>query len=1094
MANLPSGWIDTGVTGSYTATGKMRVAIHNDTQSTGELNGWILHTYIEAHSSDPPYPNDEFGNPKDIDFYQFADLIDPLGNNLGAVYQQTHLHAYSSLGGPDYDYWVNLVAWTPDWELLEVSGPFRLGVQRVPIAGHEDDAPPFVQNYRLVYSWFGDRNTKLESRFGSSEPFEAPERWLSSSGGFYETQDGTDFEPVNVGPLVGAITFNCVCDNDLTGVEVEWRDLAINGHLLPTSGLNNGPLLGLGAGNVDAAGTGSASGGAPAAYVPYVYVYDVDILKSTNGETTSAHLTSSNAGAITCPYVNTITRWTTSWDNGSPGPTVETLAVDPAWAAAQPVPWDTADLKPRIWGVPPRFDPGTQTSWDAIMLNLAAAQPVADPIGFGVANPATDGVDITIGGGPGTDTPARRKWLGIGLSGKADPAFNPDLEDRTKRADGESFPWDWAGYAYLRIKLLSPASVTSPFTIEMTVRGVYVTVTDPHTTGSDRTDGFTATETAFEAVYQASHQPTEVGSYTTFDLHFPVSATVGGSPVTMPDSLPFYLGQVDSVELRGFRVGIGYTLSECELRSMQTKGADAPGAVHFKLDFGAPVQRGDYDAAHFSGNGGAGCGNLTDRTNCTEEFSVGGRGVRFCVILTGAGTGERLDTQHTLDEFAQKLNQVEGLTATYASSSASVVLSDGASTMATFAQDLEPQIPSKQFTAGAGAALQARVMCGELQPANGIPFVIYSRDVLGHGAGEALARVGAQRSPAGLTATLSTGQNATTDAHGYLEWGGVPANGTESVGVGASTVALRAHDKRRLLVLLVGSGAHCDLLQMHGTGWLFRSYARDGRVYVGRSLDAGATWTDTLVTADGATGEYAAAPTLAQSRWGAHLFLWYHTAANTAVGYRSDDAGGTWPNTPYAAFTDSGPTRYPRLVAQEHRQLLFYHAGGAIVRPSDDYGATLGAGLGPAPGDGPGPGEDPQPHFPVQLVAARVDRRNIVHVVAQTTAGGYLQHFYIRENAVVTAGILATSGSHPAYALGIGEGLLFYYEGGTLHARRLEADYSSVDAVLVAPGAYPPSYLGALISRHGLLYSLGDVGGSLQVYWSPNGEAWSTPA
>lgn len=289
------------------------------------------------------------------------------------------------------------------------------------------------------------------------------------------------------------------------------------------------------------------------------------------------------------------------------------------------------------------------------------------------------------------------------------------------------------------------------------------------------------------------------------------------------------------------------------------------------------------------------------------------------------------------------------------------------------------------------------------------------------------------------------------------------------------SVALRAHDKRRETVLVAGPIAHCDLLQL-ACGWLVRAYAANGRIYVGRSFDAGATWDDDLLAADGATSGDGAAPALARSKWD-HLFCWYHTTGGAAVGYRSEDGGASW-----SQYVSHAGLTYPRLVVQEHRQLLVVHDGDLNLFPSADYGATTGAALAFLAG------------WPAQLAAARVDHRNTVHVVTRSAADALEWSYTVGDQAVSDRVTLAT-GKYPALALGTGAGLLLYFSGSTLFTRRLEAGYGAIAASLANPASYRAGYLGAWVARREEWYTLGKVGGALRVRYAPGGTGtWEAPA
>lgn len=683
--------------------------------------------------------------------------------------------------------------WSDTYAYAETQGPYRLGMNREAISGHGSDAPLFNQYLTLVYAWFGDRNTKRETSFGGY----SATLWLQSDGSWSPTQDATDFTPLAQGNQVGFLTFGAQVNLGAPLDQGEFFGLAVAGHALDTSDLDDGVLLGSGSGNVVANNVGGDPGSTASAFAPFLLEYDLDIPKATGGATTGARVVTVNQGTVTCPYTGSLVDQYLSW-RSPPAGGREALSVEAAWAAGRPVPWDTDDLTPLLWGNPPGEDVYPAAGWDAVTIALAETLTIAGPEFLIVAS--VPYVRTQQLGSPGTDLPEWRPWLGVGTLGKADAAFNPDLEGKTKSS---GVPWDWSSYGYLWVQANGPDVVT----LTLTVTGVYVTVSDSHVTGSQRNTDFAVTETAFEATYRVViDDPTETNKDYFIDLHFPASASIAGVAVDLRTSGPFYLGRVDQIEITGWSVGT-WQLKTLKLASqISPSSVDFPGQASVKVDFGAPVQRGDYDAWHAAHNGAACCANLSDRTNATEHFSVDGRGVRAYTILTGAISGIIQDATLSLSAFAQAINQLEGWTVAYDGTAAAAALSDGTNSLTAYAPDLEPQLPGKALTAGTTGVLAARLMVGEIQPVNGIPFAIYTRAILGHGAMEALAQQGRRRAGAGRTVTLTNGQSGTTDAHGYVEIGSVPANGTVTVGIGGNTVALRAHDKRRLPALLRALG------------------------------------------------------------------------------------------------------------------------------------------------------------------------------------------------------------------------------------------------------------------------------------------------
>lgn len=638
-----------------------------------------------------------------------------------------------------------------------VSG-LRLGLLVAAIAGHETDAPLRRAHTKATYHWFTDADTEVSTTL---------------EGNTYTWNPWSD-PPSDEGSLFGNLLFGFYRFNARTGnVYVEFSDLVMAGEALDCTGLSTddgtGRLEGTGSGTAHGTATGNGDTGYPVdgAQPPYLLEYDLDVRKATGGATTGAEVDSANLGGITMPYSGSSVFPNADWL--TPVLTPETLVVNAAWAAGQAVPWDAQDLIVLLWLNAPGLGTSPAASWNALTVELADTLQLAGPEFLIVTEvPTTWALAL---GAEGTDLPAWRQWLGVGTLGKLDPLFNSDLAGKTKSG---GVPWDWSSYSYLWLQANGPDVVT----LTIQIIGVYVTASDSHVTGSQRNDDFEVTETPFEAVYEVEiTDPTETAADYFIDLLFPVSASVDGAAVDLTESAPFYLGRVDRVEITGWTVGT-WQLKTLKLASLISPGSiDFPGEARVKLDFGAPVQRGDYDAWHAAHNGAACCANLADRTNCTELFSVDGRGVRAFTILTGAISGVIQDAPLSLQAFADLINLLEGWTVTYETANAAAALEDayGASVTAV-AEDLEPQLPGKSLTAGTPGTLAARLMVGELQPANGVPFAVYTRAILGHGALEAVANEGGQRGGAGTTLTDGTRTGA-TDAHGYAEIGSVPANG-----------------------------------------------------------------------------------------------------------------------------------------------------------------------------------------------------------------------------------------------------------------------------------------------------------------------------
>lgn len=756
------GYVDTGITGSVTTTATVRLLMHTIQQSL-KIGSWTLIGTASIDNSVlcPNFPPDQFTSHSayaSIPEFCVSTLVDFI----------------------DYQCHDGTGEMTQDLDFAETTGPWRLGV-RIELIG-TTEYPQFAQHYKITYKWFGDENTKRETSLGSAS---AVTGWWNPTGmgpgwnAGWQTTPNPGMTPVERG-LYDTVVFGCILEavagRPFGYSGATFRSMTINGVSVDTSGLDDGILLGVGSGSANGSGTG---GGTQGFQPSWALAYDVDVLKATNGVTTAAEVVTENNGTIVCPYTGTLYLRQVSWDaavfTGN-----EKLTIDTDWAADQTVPWDVDDLQVLIWANPALEAPtsGGQ-SYLPVAVDLLAELSVIVPDGSPVLGIGIDSSWSLTLGAVGTDAPAWRKWLGVGTLGHAEPSFNPDLESRTKHAAGE-YVWDWSSYAYLWIRLAQPSDVAST-TATLRVRGVYAVVTDNHETGSSRPNAFAVSQIPFVATYEFTADMAGVTVNHLVDLHFPTTASVNGVDVNLSTDAPFYLGRVDDVLLTLETNAILWTMERFSLSSEASPAAHGgPGVAHLKLDFGAPVQREDYDALHAAHNGAACMSNLGDRTACTELFSQDGRAVRAFSYLTGAGTGTILDAQLSLEEFVGWLDQIEGWSAVYDSAAYEAANQDGFgnSLGPELAQWLRPEIGGKQFVPGAGCDPQANPMVRELWPAAGATFAIYTRQVLGHGALEALLSAeGVRAGPSISVVTSPATAPETTDPHGYVNFEAVPANG-----------------------------------------------------------------------------------------------------------------------------------------------------------------------------------------------------------------------------------------------------------------------------------------------------------------------------
>lgn len=962
----------------------------------------------------------------------------------------------------------------------ESAGPFRLGVKYELIGAAQ--FPQFALHYKLTYKWFADVATVVNASCG---PAVVPQRyWITLT----TTPPAAD-AVVEQGLLAHLGVEATV--QDASVVEAKFRGLTSAGWVWDTSDLNQTIMKGVGSGAVDAKGNGTDSASAKP---PYTLSYDLDIEKNGGGST-GAKVDTVNQGTVTTPYAATKSYRNVSWAASGLAATHEALSVNAVWAAAQvPAPWDAQDLGARLWAMPARSSPGTNATYSPITAVLAASLNVHRPDGAIPSTFANDPGKITVTegagatvfdvavtggvarrqlGAVGTDLPEWRKWLGVGTLGKSDPLFNPDRSGYTKHTSGADI-FDWSSYGYAKISLTAPASGT----LTLTVEGVQVSVSDNHETGASRSAAFSVTETPYTKTWSL---PVQAGANTLFiDLLFPAE---GG---------PFYHGRIDAIKLTGFATGqyalSGFSLISCT--APQVEGADE---VYLKCGFGKAVQRsGNYDAIVAAHNGAWCLASTTDRTQCSEIAGQDGHGVRFINVLTGSGTGTILDSQLPVQTFWETLGQVEGWTITYSISAYESANKDsfGSTLAPELAEWTNDLLPDGVRNAGEIGSIACQPKCGQLHFTNGRTFLIRTRDSKGFGSIDILTK-DEDGGRGGLGETVELKRNdtgavfgtTTTDPHGYAQANLLPANGSFVYQVSSDLIALIARDRQRASAIVAGvQPFHLDLLQHLGGLFWFRSYRDGALAKVERSIDQGASWPQVWTAATDLveTGQYRSAPTLAATRWDQEL-LAYHAAGPIARIRIFNPQTDVWD-----LHGSHAGLWYPRLLVQTHRSVLTAHDGTDLrFYASNDYGATI-AGLGGLT----------IPAVPMQLCVLRQDRRGWLHIIYRDASDTLLHRYSEDGSGWSAAATLAINARYPGYAQVLPSALVTYFEDGTLRLLRLSEDYRSLELVLTAPpGAWKRGHLPIYQSHRDEVFAVGQIGAELKTRYTPDrGVSWAEPS
>jgi hypothetical protein len=666
-------------------------------------------------------------------------------------------------------------------------GPFRLGTKFQVIPGTIAQFPYFWLHYERVYTWFADEGTVRQSSMaGYTSGYFYPSTtdpglW---EGPFFTPNPPVGMTPVDQGNQIGNLSLAAQVVR--SGVGARFTNTTIQGVAVDTTGLNNGLLVGVGSGAIDANKTGSTVRNSVSMAAPFAIDEDLDVTKN-GGASTGALVVDSDGQERACPISATRTYHPRSWSTSGNFSAIRSYNVRASWASEQNPAWRSDDLTVALFTQKGIGSPGAVDPYYLVSIKHLAEIDVHRPDGNRPSDWVTQ--DVTRGivtelagvttfnilqagavfrrvfGQQGTDRPVWRRWVGVGTQGKSDAEFHPDRAEWTKHTLAGATNQDvfgWESYAYLRLQLTAPAAGT----LTLQVEGVHLAVSDSHVTGSQRNSDFAVSETPFSVQYSV---PVAAGTNTVdIDLLLPQTGAT---------SLPFYPGRVDALQLSGFAVGT-YTLSSIKLV--------ARGQTYLKCDWGPPVQRDDYSAIGWANGGSWGAGGLPDQLYKPDEVGsspLGGGNLRFVYIMEGAVTGVITDSQLSLSGFLGQLSNLEGWSVSYDQAAFDAANKDafGSALSPENAQNLLPLVPYVTLIPGVDYQPPCNWVCRQISIVNGQPFHIRSRWPLGHGGIEAVVVEERERAPAGWSLNLvrtDTGAVAAaglTDEHGYVVWTPVPA-------------------------------------------------------------------------------------------------------------------------------------------------------------------------------------------------------------------------------------------------------------------------------------------------------------------------------
>ena len=675
---------------------------------------------------------------------------------------------------------------------------FRLGaVYTCTTPDAEGPALSYRHGY-LRHDWFGDASTTIES----------------TCAGYTYTENPYDTE-TNLGPYAGGVGFSC-------SIWTPGEDAAIFSNVTSSSGdinmdgLHNGCLVGSGNGAVGNSNNGGGYGiptvwsGGSYFYPPVNVTYDLSITKYGKGVWTGAKLSDNwltvarynSSGVLETPhyadgleipfketFVVPMTPWSEEGQGLKPGIIAleSTFDIHPEWAAAQDPPLSPDDACVPVQGPTPR---GGETYTP---LSIALAQTIdvhrpdgnmpsqfvtSDEAKLTVSEGATETTFVVSAAGGSASRTLKTDWE-PGVT-KGDPAWSYVACRRTKHTVGDDV-WCWDSHAYLDIEYTTNVAQTLTLTLDWRK----ITVTDTFATDSTRYDDWECMQTPGQSTYTVN-LPVGTGT-ATVNLLFPKE---GG---------PAFLGRIDRITLSGFTPGPSgpatVTIRGMKLVSKTDPESGLPLDWYLHIAPKPPVRQGVYTLASIAHDGASITLQVPDTAYKGNEVTVYGGSPRYVEPCIGATSGLIFDTQFTLSGYANELNNLEGVTATYDAAASEEAISDGTNTLAPENADwLIPQYPTSvaQYRAWLPKPCPAAVMCRRFGITNGIPWTVKvdhalmaAKEVLtyeGNAPGEAGITLRAYWMD-GETKQIVDGASGTTDAAGFAVVAPIPANGSRAYSV-----------------------------------------------------------------------------------------------------------------------------------------------------------------------------------------------------------------------------------------------------------------------------------------------------------------------
>lgn len=762
MIALPDGWVDTGITGSYSTSGSLQILAASGIEGRfrGHIQGNAWRLFGESFVSGDPDPT-----------------IAHIEQNVWVVLPDTTMH---ELEHTDRIFTVGTATpWllSAVYDFAESGGPFRLGARyRLDTA---DGTPHFgPRHYVLEYQWFADEASSIVQSFAGYSY-----TWYPSTASTTPPSGGET--PSSVGPVIGVLLFQAIRTNpiDYAGNSVLFSALSAGGAPPSLALLDDGVLAGTGAATAEAYadGTSDEEGFAPA----WSFTYHGRI--SQDGEdaddwahlvdnylTAGDHTQTPDATFLTFPAANAsysppLSTWRTAakqiaalGSDAFSGMRVW-FNVYQTWADAQDPALQADDKWIPIRGAP-LSDPAGRAPYTPVTLQVASSVELHRPDGGRPSDwVALDGNCAVTEHATTTDIACTGASAGVRrtvLSGwrhwvdPLDPLYTAWGFRKLKHPSGEDVFWV-STYGYLKIEITVPAAGTLTLTVVHTDLEVTAPGATPYTE-HNHTDSYAV--------------PLTTGANTIYvDLLFPQSGT------------ETYLGRVDSWTLAGFGVGTT-TITGMALVARSDLGG-VGGQVAVKHAMGVPSSGVlDYSALTLSLDGAHVLGRVPDPRYKGDESTAYGGSPRY-IVDTAAE--QSLLVNYWTDEDGVGLDLIEGITVSYDASASDAALKDGfgVALAPENADWVEPVVPFLRVAAGTDWQPDVTPNCREILPANMTGFRIYVDHPL-WGSLESVVFDAGGRAPAGIDMLAervvggATAGAGSTDAFGWVMVRPVPANET----------------------------------------------------------------------------------------------------------------------------------------------------------------------------------------------------------------------------------------------------------------------------------------------------------------------------